>query len=125
MPRATTAKEEQALRRAVSADPRFTTGYAMLAQLYLRQKRTDEARAEFEAIVKRDPSASRRGRWWGSCSISRASATKPKKSTRPLSSGTENAPVAANNLAFIYAEQGTNLDEALQTCDLSEAAASQ
>ena len=25
-----------------------------------------------------------------------------------------NAPVAANNLAFIYAEQGTNLDVALQ-----------
>ena len=28
--------------------------------------------------------------------------------------GTENAPVAANNLAFIYADQGTNLDLALQ-----------
>jgi tetratricopeptide (TPR) repeat protein len=28
--------------------------------------------------------------------------------------GNENAPVAANNLAFIYAEQGTNLDLALQ-----------
>jgi tetratricopeptide (TPR) repeat protein len=29
-------------------------------------------------------------------------------------SGTDNAPVAANNLAYIYAEKGTNLDEALQ-----------
>ena len=29
-------------------------------------------------------------------------------------SGTDNAPIAANNLAFIYAEQGTNLDVALQ-----------
>ena len=29
-------------------------------------------------------------------------------------SGTDNAPIAANNLAFMYAEQGTNLDVALQ-----------
>ncbi len=34
-------KEEQTLRQAVSADPRFTACYGMLAQLYLRQKRTD------------------------------------------------------------------------------------
>ena len=29
----------------------------MLAQLYVEQRRIDEARAEFEGIVKRDPSA--------------------------------------------------------------------
>ncbi len=51
------AKAEQALRRAVSVDPRFTTGYTMLAQLYMQQRRLDEARAEFEGMVKRDPSA--------------------------------------------------------------------
>ena len=51
------AKAEQALRRAVSVDPRFTTGYNRLAEHLIQQKRIDEARAEFEGIVKRDPSA--------------------------------------------------------------------
>ena len=50
------AKVEQALRRAVSVDPQFTAGYSMLAQLYVKQGRVDDARAEFESMVKRDPS---------------------------------------------------------------------
>ena len=36
------------------------------------------------------------------------------KSYEATVNGTENAPFAANNLAFIYAEQGINLDVALR-----------
>jgi len=51
------AKAEKSLRRAVSDDPRFTAGYAMLGQLYIQQRRLDEARGEFEGMVQRNPSA--------------------------------------------------------------------
>ena len=107
-------KEEQALRQAVSVDPRFTAGYAMLAQLYLRQKRTDEARAEFEAMAQRDPSNVVPKTMVAILLDQQGKREEAKKAYEATVRGTDNAPVAANNLAFIYAEQGTNLDEALQ-----------
>jgi tetratricopeptide (TPR) repeat protein len=108
------SKEEKSLRQAVTVDPRFTTGYAMLAQFYLRQKRTDEARAEFEAMSQRDPSAVAPKTMLGILLDLEGKRDEAKKVYEATVRGTDNAPVAANNLAFIYAEQGTNLDEALQ-----------
>jgi tetratricopeptide (TPR) repeat protein len=108
------AKAEQALRRAVSVDPRFTPGYTMLAQLYMQQRRTDEARAEFEGIAKRDPSALGARTMVGWLLETQGKREDAKKWYEATVAGTDSAPVAANNLAFIYAEQGTNLDVALQ-----------
>jgi len=108
------AGAEQALRRAVSVDPRFTAGYSMLAQLYIQQRRIDEARAEFEGIVQRDPSAVDARTMVGLLLEAQGRHDDARKSYEATVKSTENAPVAANNLAFIYAEQGTNLDVALQ-----------
>ena len=108
------AKAEQALRRAVSVDPRFTPGYTMLGQLYIQQRRIDEARAEFEGMVQRDPSAVGARTMVGMLLEAQGKRDDARKSYEATVNGTENAPVAANNLAFIYAEQGTNLDVALQ-----------
>jgi tetratricopeptide (TPR) repeat protein len=108
------AKAEQTLRRAVSVDPRFAPGYTMLAQLYMRQRRIDEARAEFEGIVQRDPSALGARTMVGILLEAQGKRDEARQSYEATVNGTGNAPVAANNLAFIYAEQGTNLDVALQ-----------
>ncbi len=108
------AKEEEALRRAVSVDPRLMAGYGLLAQFYVRQNRTDEARAEFEGIVKREPSNVGARTMVGVLLELQGKRDEAKKAYEATVEGTENAPVAANNLAFIYAEQGTNLDVALQ-----------
>ena len=108
------AKAEQALRRAVSVDPRFTQGYTMLAQLYLKQRRLDEARIEFEGIAKRDPSDVGARTMTGLLFEAQGKRDEARKSYEATVNGPGNAPVAANNLAFIYAEQGINLDVALQ-----------
>jgi tetratricopeptide (TPR) repeat protein len=108
------AKEEQALRRAVSVDPRFTAGYAALAELYLQQKRIDEARAEYEGIAQRDPSNVSARTMVGMLLEQQGKRDDAIKAYQAALNGTDNAPVAANNLAFMYAEQGTNLDLALQ-----------
>ena len=108
------AKVEQALRRAVTADPRFTPGYTMLAQLYMQQGRLDEARAEFESIVEREPTSIGARTMVGILLEMQGKREQAKKSYEVTVNGTENAPFAANNLAFIYAEQGTNLDVALR-----------
>ena len=108
------ANEEQALRRAVAVDPRLTEAYGLLAQFYLRHKRIDEARAEFEGIAKRDPSAAMARTMVGMLLDQQGQREEAKKVYAAAVTGSANAPIAANNLAFIYAEQGINLDEALQ-----------
>ena len=108
------AKVEQALRRAVSVDPRFAPGYTMLAQLYVKQRRLDEARAEFEGIAQRNPSAVGSRTMVGMLLEAQGKREEARKSYEATVNAGANAPVAANNLAFIYAEEGTNLDVALQ-----------
>ena len=107
------AKMEEALRRAVTADPRFAPGYAMLAQLYVKQQRLDEALKEFEGIVRRDPSAVGARTMVGLLLEAQGKREEAKKSYEATVTISGNAPVAANNLAFIYAEDGVNLDVAL------------
>jgi tetratricopeptide (TPR) repeat protein len=107
-------KAEQALRRAVAADPRFATGFGMLAQLYLKQHRLDEARTEFEGMVKRDPHAAGPRTMVGVILEAQGKREDAQKWYEATVAEVTNAPVVANNLAFIYAEQGTNLDVALQ-----------
>jgi tetratricopeptide (TPR) repeat protein len=108
------AKAEQALRRAVTADPRFALGYTMLAELFLAQGRMDAARAEFEGIVQRNPSSVSARTMVGVLLEAQGKLDEARKSYEATVKSTDNAPVAANNLAFMYAEQGTNLDVALQ-----------
>jgi len=107
-------KAEQALRRAVKNDPRFSVGYSMLAQLYLQQKRLDAARTEFEGMVKRDPKAVGPRTMVGVILQAQGKNDEARRWYEATVAEMPNAPVVANNLAFMYAEQGTKLDEALQ-----------
>jgi tetratricopeptide (TPR) repeat protein len=108
------ARAEQALRQAIAVDPRFTPAYAMLAQLYLKQGRLDQARAEYEGIGQRNPSDVGARTMVGSLLEVQGKRDEAVKAYQVVVNSGGNAPVAANNLAFIYAERGTNLDEALQ-----------
>jgi Tfp pilus assembly protein PilF len=86
----------------------------MLAQLYVQQGRLDEARAEFEGLAKRDPSNVGAQTMVGMLLESQGRRDDAVKSYEGTLRGNANAPVAANNLAFIYAERGQNLDQALE-----------
>jgi putative PEP-CTERM system TPR-repeat lipoprotein len=108
------AKAEEVLRRAVTADPRFTRGYQMLAEMYVRGRRLDEALVEFEGIAKRDPSAVGARTMVGMVLEAQGNTDAAMKSYEETVKAVATAPVAANNLAVIYAERGINLDTALQ-----------
>jgi tetratricopeptide (TPR) repeat protein len=108
------SKAEEHLRHAVTVDPRFTNGYTLLAQLYLRQGKLNEARAGFQAIADRDAAAVGARTMVGMLLETEGKREEAKKVYEALVDGSVDAPVAANNLAYIYAEQGTNLDIALQ-----------
>lgn len=107
-------RAEQALRHAVASDPRFLIGYAFLAQLYLQQQRLDDARAEFEAMVKRDPSAAAPRTMVGIILETQGNRAEAKRWYEKTVAAGIDAPLVNNNLAMIYAQDGTNLDIALQ-----------
>ena len=107
-------KAEEMLRRAVTSDPRYLTGYSMLAQLYMRDRRLDAARSEFETIVKRNPKAVGPRTMVGMILEAQGKREEAKKWYEATVADLGVAPIAANNLAYMYAEEGSNLDTALQ-----------
>jgi len=108
-----TAAAESALRKAIEADPSNLQPYAMLGQLYLSQKKLDQARGELEAL------ASKQVRPVGALTmigmIHQAQGNQPlaKKRYEEALGLDPRAAVAANNLAWMYADAGQNLDVAL------------
>ena len=107
-------KAETALRRAVTIDPRLSSAYGMLAQLYMQQQRLDDARVEFEEMVKRDGNAAGPRTMVGMILEAQGKKDEAKRWYEATVAAISDAPLAANNLAMIYAEEGTNLDAALQ-----------
>jgi tetratricopeptide (TPR) repeat protein len=107
-------RTEAALRRAVTIEPRFSAGYGMLAQLYMQQQRLDDARAEFEGMVSRDPAAAGPRTMVGVILEAQGKRDEARRWYEETMAAVREAPVAANNLAYIYAEENINLDMALQ-----------
>jgi tetratricopeptide (TPR) repeat protein len=107
------ASGEQRLRRVIQIDPANQRAYALLAQAYLKQKKLDEARQQFEGIAQREPKSV--GAYIMIGTIFDAQ-NRPDDAARAYRRALEldpGAPVAANNLAYGYAERNENLEEAL------------
>ena len=107
-------KAERAYLRLVTNDPQSPTGYGLLAQLYVKQRRLDDARKQFEAIVKREPRAVGPRTMIGVVLEAQGKRDEAKRSYEATVADIPPAAVAANNLAYMYAEDGVNLDQALE-----------
>ncbi len=105
---------EAVLRRAIELDPSSLPAYSMLGQAYLRMNRLDEARAEFDRL------ATRQSRPVGALTVSgtilqsQGKIEEARERFERAISFDPSAAVAANNLAWIYADSGQNLDKAIQ-----------
>ncbi len=114
-----TAWAERTLRRAIELDPSRPEPYAELAQLYLSQNRIDDATRQFVEVARLNPRSvgaptmlgflhyvtgqrDEAVAWW-----EKALALNPQ------------AAAAANNLAWVFAESGTNLERAQQLATLA------
>jgi tetratricopeptide (TPR) repeat protein len=116
------AKAEANLRTAIEVDSTSSRAYALLASLLLASGKTDQARSEFDQMAKRDSA----NVGWSTMAamIVHSQPNKreeAKKRYEDILKASPNAPVAANNLAWIYQEDNQNLDEALR---LAQGAAS-
>jgi Tfp pilus assembly protein PilF len=111
---------ERSLRRAVQIDPSLLTGYVMLGQLYYSQGRLDDARREFETLAERQAKPVAALTMLGIIAQAQNNPELARKSFERVIDIDPRAPVAANNLAWMYAERGERLDVALE---LAKAAA--
>ena len=107
-------KAEQMLRKTVEVDASNFDAYSMLGRLYISQKRLDEALAEFQSLSKRQARPVQAHTVAG---VILEAQNKPQEARKHYEQALQldpEMPVAANNLAWMYAETGENLDLALR-----------
>jgi tetratricopeptide (TPR) repeat protein len=117
------ATAERTLRRVVELSPSDSRAYSMLGQLYVAQQRLPEARAEFDTLAAQNPKSVTARTLAAMLSHSTDEIEDAKKRYREILDLDRNAAIAANNLAWILAEEGKDLDEALRLAERAAEAA--
>jgi putative PEP-CTERM system TPR-repeat lipoprotein len=111
---------EKFLRRAIDLDAGYMAAYGALGQLYVSQGKLDEARAEFEVLAKQSSKPVAALTMLGLILQAKGDVDGARgRFERALQIDPE-AGVAANNLAWIYAETGGNLDVALHFAQVAQ-----
>jgi tetratricopeptide (TPR) repeat protein len=112
---------ERFLRRAIDADPGDPAGYSQLGSFYARQQRLDEAIRQFEQLAERQPNSVGVQTSLGTLLQMQNRTAEARVRYAQALAVDPQAPVAANNLAWIHAEEGSNLDEALRLAQTAKA----
>jgi tetratricopeptide (TPR) repeat protein len=105
---------EDMLRRVLALDAGHLPAYNALGQLYFRQGRVDAARVEFEALATREPRPIGALTMLGTIVQGQGDTKAARQYYERVLQLDAEAPVAANNLAWLMATEGGNLDVALQ-----------
>jgi Tfp pilus assembly protein PilF len=108
------ANAEQTLKRAIQIDMTLLPAYEMLAQVYVRQNRLDEAREEFDKLAAQQSAPAMALTMSGLLLQARGNEREARQRFEKAVHADDRAFVAANNLAWIYADSGEHLAEALR-----------
>ncbi len=106
------ASAEIELKRAIEIDDAYLPAYSSYAAILIEQNRTNEAVAQYKIIVEKKPSAAIYT-LIGILEDGRNNAPEAEKNYRRALQIAPESPIAANNLAWLIASGGGNLDEAL------------
>lgn len=108
-------RAEQALQRAIEIDPANAQAHVMLGQLFMSEQKWEQAKAEFEVLAKRGPSNDGTAAQTMVALILQAQNRlgEAQSEYEQVLSVSPRTIVAANNLAWLYAERDGNLDVAL------------
>lgn len=113
-------KTEDALRKAIETDPTNSEAYDMLGQLYMSQQKVVQAIAQFEELARRDTKSVAAHTMVGLLLQAQNRPAAAQESYQRALDLNPRAAVAANNLAWLYAEGGGNLDLALQLAQIAK-----
>jgi len=106
---------EAELKRAIELDPNYLAAYSGLAALYINLKQEDRAIAEYQKIISIRPENAVPYTLVGMLEYQRQNIDAAIDNYRKALERDPNAAVAANNLAWIYADTGKgNIDEAVR-----------
>ena len=116
------AKSEAALRKAIELDPSLMEAYHVLGQIFVRQKKLGEAIVAYEARIAERPDDVGAHTMIGMLALVQGKSTEARARFEKVLAIDSRAPVASNNLAYMDAEAGTNLDIALNRAQTAKAA---
>ncbi len=109
------AQAEAELRKTLELDPNYIAAYSSLGALFINTNQQDRAIAEYQKILERRPDNASAYTLIGMLDDSRQNYDAAADSYRKALSKDQNAVIAANNLAWLYAVNGKgNLDEAVR-----------
>jgi Tfp pilus assembly protein PilF len=110
---------EKFLKRAIEADPSLLPAYALLGQLYYSQRKIDQALKEYETLAKRQSNPVPALTMMGVILQGEGNLPEARRRYEQAIAIDPRAPVAGNNLAWMYLESEDNLDRALQLAQLA------
>ena len=106
---------EAELRKTLELDSNYIAAYSSLGALFINTKQEDRAIAEYQKILERRPDNATAYTLIGMLDDARKNYDAAAESYRKALSKDQNAVIAANNLAWLYAVNGKgNLDEAVR-----------
>jgi Tfp pilus assembly protein PilF len=105
---------ERVLRHAIDVDAATLDAYGILVEIYREQKKVEPARLEFDALAGRNPRSVGARTMSALLLHAQANVAEAKRRYIEVLAMDPRAAVAANNLAWIYADEAENLDLALQ-----------
>jgi tetratricopeptide (TPR) repeat protein len=104
---------ERVLRQAIDRDPTILSAYSMLGQIYVRERRLDEALVEFDRLAQRQVNPVGALTMAGIILQVQGRPAEARARLERAVAADANAAVAANNLAWLYAEAGEQLEKSL------------
>ena len=116
------AKAETLLRRLIEVDRNSMIGYSLLGQVYLIQEKLEPAKVEFENRARLNPKDATARLMVAMILETQQNIGEAKKKYEEVLALDSRSVIAANNLAYLYAETGQDLDRALS---LAQTAAEQ
>ena len=109
------AQAEAELRKTLELDPNYIAAYSSLGALFINTNQQDRAIAEYQKILEHRPDNATAYTLIGMLDDSRQNYDAAAESYRQALGKDQNAVIAANNLAWLYAVNGKgNLDEAVR-----------
>jgi tetratricopeptide (TPR) repeat protein len=112
---------ERHLRQAIDIDPDFLDGYLALATVYAQQNRMRDALGQFEELAKKQPRSLSINTAIGLLHEMLNEPAKAKEAYEKVVALDSSAGVASNNLAWMYAQDGGDLNVALKLAQAAKA----